>query len=748
MKKAFLAASASMSVLALCATSANAQTNQLEEVVVTAQRFSESTQKASIIVSVITPEQLQGVTEIRQLQTIEPGVQLGTAGGTVQTYIRGAGSVNTQATQGTSVAYNIDGAALFTPTMLSPYLYDLARIEMLKGPQGTLYGRNASAGAVNVITEGASLGGVSGYVEGELGNYDLRRVVAAVNVPLSDQLAIRLAAQHVEHEGYLSDGSDDQDITAARVRLRWEPTSKVTLQAGFDVSKTDQIGPGGSINPNPTGDDFVGGRDPRLPQPTPGNFPNFGMAVLPPYDPYYKDDQWSAQAQLDVDLGFATLTVLPAYRYENLSYQEYAPGFQDTQSPEIKQSSIEARLSNQTDKFRWVLGAYYFDLTADAPAHIRNDANRQNAMVGITYDTEAYAVFGEGTYNLTDRFRVIAGLRYSSEETSSRGASNALNGPPNLPQQSPLYNPFNPITNPTGDLLDYPIANNSKADATTWRFGVEFDLAEDSMLFATASKGFKGGGTYVDIPGQPQSFRPEFMTAYEIGSRNRFLGDALQVNGGVFLWKLEDQQVPYLGFNSVGQVTYLTANAGSAEMYGANLDVTWRATSNDTLRVSTEYNHSEYESFSRVIPDLGIMRPTACRVTSRGAPAPGQLPSSVVDCAGLQVVRAPDWTGLVSYQHRFDLGEAGELTADVNATYTSSRYVDLTYTSLVHQKANTMWNASLTYALPSQDLTVTGWVRNITDDRVFAGGGHVIPGYARPALQPPRTYGVSVRKAF
>lgn len=712
----------------------------IDDIVVTASRFSESAQRSSTAISVISADKLDGVTDLRQLQTIDPGVQLGSVGGVNQTFVRGVGSFNLQNTQESSVSYNADGVFLIASTMITPLMYDLERIEILKGPQGTLYGRNASGGVVNLITAQARLDRTEGYVEGELGNYDLMRLVGAVNIPLGSTLAIRLAAQHVEHDGYLSDGTEDQDTTSGRLRLLWEPSSAVTLKIGADVTRSRANGYGASPNPNPTNDKFVGGLDPRLVG-TP-----YGLFTLPPNPPpFLKDDQWSVNAQLDVDLGFATFTLLPAYRHQDLNYRAYTPFFENREAPTTKQKTIEARLSNRTDTLKWVLGAYYLKVDQNSVSRTRAELILLDASVpDYQQDIESYAFFGEATYSLNRAFRVIGGLRYTHEAVNNSGS---VNGQVALFGGTPAYNPFNPVTNPTGEFGDYRHIGFSRSQAVTWKAGVEFDAGPNSMLFATASRGFKGGGAYIDYPGIDTEFKPEYVTAFEFGSRNRFLDNRLQVNGGLFYWKLKNQQIPFVGYNNAipPQVTLLVANAGQAHMYGGNLDVVWQATPNDTLRGAVEYLHSRYDSFVRTMPAGTVITPTSCKLT--GFVENSFLPATL-DCSGRPLVRAPKWAAAAGYQHRFDLQGSGEILADVDMTYASRRYLSPEYGLFTIQPAEALVNGSLTYNPDSKAFSVRAWIRNVGNRRVMAGGGASTSPYAQVTLQPPRTYGISLRYSF
>ncbi|WP_172799939.1 TonB-dependent receptor plug domain-containing protein, partial [Croceicoccus bisphenolivorans] len=226
----------------------SANQNEIQDIIVTAQRFNESLQKSSVVLSVIDSDQLKGVGDVRQLQAVEPGVAFSNTAGQTQTFIRGAGSLNATNQQESAVSYNVDGVFLFTSTMITPLMYDLERIEVLKGPQGTLYGRNASAGAVNLITQQAKIGDNGGFFAFEAGNYSLLRASAGATATLTPNLAIRVAGQHIEHDAYLSDGQDDQNVSSARLRLTWEPSSFVTLKLGADISKTDSNGPGSTVN--------------------------------------------------------------------------------------------------------------------------------------------------------------------------------------------------------------------------------------------------------------------------------------------------------------------------------------------------------------------------------------------------------------------------------------------------------------------------------------------------------------------
>lgn len=712
----------------------------IEEIVVTARRFAETAQKTSLILSVLNRDDLDGITDVRQLQTLDPGVQTALGGGIPQTYIRGVGTAVITTGQEASVAYNADGVFLFSPLMISPLLYDLERIEVLKGPQGTLYGRGASGGAINIITAGAKLREIEGFIEGELGNFERWRVAGAMNLPLGDTFAVRFAGQHVQHDGYLSDGTDDQKMTSGRLRLLWAPSPAVTLRLGADVSHMGGKGPGSSIRANPTNDKWIGGLDPRL-DTGPFFLGGTSLITLPPLAaPFLDNDQWSVNAQLDFNLGFATLTVLPAYRHMKASYLNFVPGFQDRQKQLTKEKTIEVRLANRGDMITWVLGTYFIDNDqsnySDAPQEMVN----AHLIIDSEFINKSYAFFGEATVSINSYFRLIGGVRYTHEDSKIYGANNNTFFP-----NTDDFNPFDPMTNPTGDIGDYLFSGRRAGSAITWRSGAELDVSSNSLLFATASRGFKGGGIYSNAPGQPFQFDPEYVTAFEFGSRNRFLSNTLQVNAEIFYWRLKDQQHTFLAQNPSGTPALATVNAGRAHMYGASLDVVWQPTRNDRLHGAVEYTGSNYDSFVRFQPAFTLMASSLCDVTLSG-PSPFDL--ATTDCSGKPVVRAPKWVASAGYERSFNLANDDKLIVAGDMTYGGGRWTSLLYTPLSYQDSYALFNASLSYEATSVKATLTAWIRNIADKRVMATADHFIDNYTRPVLAPPRTVGATLHYSF
>ncbi len=238
----------------------------LMEVIVTANRREESVQKSSLALDVVSGEQLRagGVSSPLQLQNLVPGLTMSTSGATVVTYLRGVGSLSTDANAESAIAYNINGVYIARPNGIGPIFYDLERTEVVKGPQGTLYGRNATGGAINLITKrpGTEFGGDASL---DLGDFQYRRFQGAVNLPLSSTFALRAAGQITRRDGYLSDGYNDDDSAAGRLSALWNASDDLSLLVVGEYSHIGGRGGGvvmrSDLRPEPS-DEWHGAAEP------------------------------------------------------------------------------------------------------------------------------------------------------------------------------------------------------------------------------------------------------------------------------------------------------------------------------------------------------------------------------------------------------------------------------------------------------------------------------------------------------
>ncbi len=694
---------------------------QLEDIIVTAQRRSESLQKASVAVSAISSESLTTkVSKGEDLSRLVPSanITLGGGGATITT-IRGIGTLSSNGLAEQVVAYNLDGVYLSRPASSGGQFYDLERVEVLKGPQGTLYGRNATAGAINLITRKPTFT-PGGEFSSQIGNYDLFQGQGALNIPLSKSVALRLAAQAITRDGYLSDGYNDQKQYSGRATVLANVSDALTLTVTSDYAHIGGKGGAGVLSP------FVDSKNPYLgpSEPAanlaytsfviPGRAPN----GLPPIkrDGYNDNESYGFTATVDYQGDFGTITVLPAYRRTNLDYRQYAAGFQVDNKEKSDVTSLEVRYSTPvTGPASAVLGGYYFKEIGDfqldpyvwAPA---GSSPPYPSTTDVKYSTRALAVFGQGTYSINESLRLIAGLRYNNEKKTDSGTA---------------LNSFSGVITPFSGAVEFNRLN--------WRVGFEADLSSTSFLYATASTGFKAGG-FFPAAGE-NSFKPETLTAYSIGSKNGFFENRLRANLELFYWKYKDKQVSHL---EAGVLR--VDNAGAATLYGAEFEGNLIVSSNDRLSLNVLYNHTKYDSYSFLLAKTAAwncQRSTVNTSTDR------------VDCSGNSLLQAPVWTVNAGYEHTFRLNTGARVVFAANGRMRSSYWIGDEHLAGMRQASYVQGDLDLTYHEPEDRWSLGAYVRNVTDKAVISNG-FVTSALNRPVvnLMPPRTYGATFAVKF
>jgi iron complex outermembrane receptor protein len=729
--------------------------HQIEDIVVTASRRSESVQDSSLAISVVGGDALAsaGVSQATDLGAVVPGLTVSLGGGLVQTYLRGVGSFATDAAAESAIAYNINGVYISRPNGIGPIFFDLDRVEVLKGPQGTLYGRNATGGAINLITKRPTPG-ATGDFSVDIGNYGLVKLTGAVGGG-SEQLAVRAAVQYNKRDGYLTDGYDDEDSIASRLTVLARPSDAVQLLVTGEYVKVESQGAAtvkrSTLTPVPS---------------NPWEGPSIGMTQQPPTafipggtpiadDGFNNIEVKAISAELNVDLGPATLTFIPAYRDTTAKYLTYTPGFYFNTAETSQQQSYELRLGNDGTRLKWVVGGYFFD-EDQTQFYTLRALPIQYSTVDSTLSTRAYAAFGEATFSVTDTIRLIAGGRYSKDEKRQGGLSVAI-----LPA---------PGTTDNFGKRDF--------DNFSWKLGAEADVGPSSMLFATAATVYKAGGFFPSVPYPNNSFKPEKLTAFTVGSRNMFLDRTLQLNLEGFYWKYDDKQEKFLGATPSGTTGLLTTNAGKATLWGANLDVVFKPSSNDRLHFTVEYLHTNYDSFVYNVYNPPIPPPfpgfinsqpagaTSCAVGPASAYTGNDNPfapplntdsTQPVDCSGKPLVRAPKWTGTAGYQRSFDLANGSRIIAAVDGQFSSSQYLSPDFIEAGRDDGYVTLNANLTFEY-NEHIAITAWGRNLTKQAIYTGGGRYPFSRAAEAggdptlfyanIRAPRTYGVTLKSHF
>lgn len=733
------------------ASAAETSVTGLEEIVVTAQRREESAQRAAIPITAVTGEMLtqSSVTQATDLTRLMPSIQVAPASSLTQIYLRGVGTFAANAFAEQGVAFNLNGVYLSRPAAPAGLFYDLERIEVLKGPQGTLYGRNASGGAVNVIAAQPVIGETDGFVHAEVGNYSAIKSSAAINLPVSDNAAFRLAGQYVERDGYFNDGYDDEDSHGARAQFRLE-TGALDFTVMADYAHVGGKGSGGTIMPLLAGKERLGPSDPRVIAEYLTRAPTPPVPQIIARDDGYQDNEfYGVIATLNADVGFATLTLLPAYRKTDLDFLSYAPSFSVDVLEESDQSSLEVRLANTADDWNWVTGLYYFDESVTADQFFDQASN--GTLIQSNLDTTSYAAFGQVTYSITDTFRLTGGLRYTkdSKEQQTYAETRPFTGfvPPGPPDFTPII-----ATIPTHAVSDVDFTK------TTWKAGVEFDVADQSLLYASIATGFKSGILY-SATGRNYS-EPEDLTAYTVGSKNRFLGNTVQLNLEAFYWDYEDQHIAHLGPVQVAQTpggpifgpVFMTENAGQATLYGLETELLWLPYQNGLVSLNLQYLNTNYDELRyHAYSATGTPPVVGCPVTLTALT--GATPAAriyEVDCSGQPMVNAPEWTLNAGYEHDIELNGRGRLIVGVDTRVESSRYLSTEFLDLGKQGSYTMSNVRLTYETQAGGLALTAFVNNIEDKLVFSNSlqSPAKSGTVYNQIRPPRTYGVRMSVRF
>ena len=759
----------------------------LNTIVITAQRREESAQRAGIAIDVVAGDDIltRGITQATDLGTIVPSLNVQAAGGAnTSIFLRGVGNFTVNGYSDPAIAFNYDGVYLGRPTSASGVFYDLERVEVLKGPQGTLYGRNATAGAINVIPARPELGEFSGFVSASYGNYDALNLQGALNVPLGTSAAFRIAGNLVDRDGYLSDGSSDEETQALRAQVLVEVTPELTVRLAGDYSHSGGVGVGSSYGGRyafnfPTGtysfvpsglDRSTGLFDPASQAYRQTLFLGVSGRNAAPLDPdiYQDNDFYGLNAEVNWDTGIGTFTIIPAWRRASLDNKFANPAFIGFIQEEDEQFSVEARLNgDRIGIFDYIVGLYYFDEQVEGDYTFAQQAI--NAYQEFESSTESWAAFGRLTANVTERFRVIGGLRYTHDRKRFDGQAdvfvvvctvrNAFGVPtcPTVPLL-PVTDDFTELQPPfiipppdqarpigaTGAILTHPVTpvNSGFSNGeVTWRAGLEYDVADRSLLYASVERGYRSGG--FSLSAGRETYAPEFITAYTVGMKNRLLDNRLQLNLEAFWWDYTDQQIGRIGVDARGNQGQFSQNIGQSTLKGFEIETQFLPTRNTLLSADIQYLHSEYDSFvySEPVSASGAPPLTGCPATLSGG-------VWTIDCSGFPAFNAPRWTVNLGAQQTIDIGRY-QLTGSVDKQYKSARYVQVDF--LPEERVPDSWatNAQLSFGPSDESWHVAAFVRNIENDRVLVN----VPVYnAASSLQyittAPRTYGVRVGYRF
>ena len=645
----------------------------IADIVVTAQRVEESSQRTPLALDVVQPDELirQNVVRAEDLSRTSPALSAANSGGPVTVFfLRGVGNATLNSYSDPAIAFNYDGVYIGRPSSTSGTFYDLQRVEVLKGPQGTLYGRNATAGAINVIPNRPKLGELSGSGMFGYGNYDWWSGQAAINLPIGEQSAIRLAGTVSNHDGFQNDGTGAQDEYGGRAQFYTE-MGDVNLRIAGDFSHQGGAGGNGyylgAVDPifNPgfagyalTPSAFSPGDGVHTPEAEAYLASRYNStlgragATLSSY-PYNNNDYWGVTAELNWESDAGTLTIQPAYREATLDYQFTGTMRAGAVKEKDKQTSVEARWAgNIGDNVDYLLGGMYFDESSAA----KSTYNQLTLapFQDYTNSTSSYAGFGKVTFRPVEKLSLTLGGRYTSDSKRFDGSSIVYiafcgqppafppNGCPNLPFMPKVYTaadlesfysnlgiavtPVPLYVLPgfvpgTPFILKAPIVINSslKNDKFTYRLAAQYDISPQNMVYASFETGYHAGG--FSFARGLDTYKPETIDAYTVGTKNRFAGGTLQVNLEAFLWKYKDQQYSQFGYDlgTPPSTVLLTRNIGDATIKGVEADIEWKPTRTTLLSANAQYLDTKYDSFTYFVPNQGLPPITTCQYEAKNA---------------------------------------------------------------------------------------------------------------------------------
>jgi iron complex outermembrane receptor protein len=679
-----------------------AQSADAGDIIVTAQRRAQRLQDVPIAVTALTGDQIgnQGVTSTHDLAQSVTGLTFTESSGYVQPFIRGIGSTVTNlGEQGTAAIY-IDG--VYMPS-INGQLYELANIEsveVLKGPQGTLFGRNANSGAIIINTRQPQFTPEGRFQVG-YGNHDAWNFQGYVSAPLiGDTVAFSVAGNYDEHDGYYTNRGDGR-LGDSR---RWTLRGTVLVNAAPNLSIT-------------LAGDISRVNDPSviLLQPV-GGYQGFLPGGLLPDGPYdfigdsqdvgYLVRNSGLSARVRWDLGPVELVSTTAQRWYRNQSIEYDSDTTPTLFTQINQTEVGKEftqelqlISSRGGPFNWVVGGFYLRQDADyAPLRVVSAAG--TTLITAQQVTEAYAGFADASYDF-GQFEITGGLRYSYERKS--------------------YD---------GQLAGNPVVNDASAnwDSFTPRVVLSYHPSRRVLFYGSYSRGFKSG-TFNANGLSTVPVDPETVDAYELGLKlTPHPGVQLNISG--FHYEISNLQV-----QALNPATNLiaVANAASVRSNGIDVELSLRPIQGLNLRFSGSYLDAQFTDF-----------PNA-QVYIKVPGGDGRNQSIIEDVTGNQNVRSPHWTFNASADYRIDLGRAGSLVPSANLYYSSSFFWDVG--NRLREGSHVVINAGLTWNLPGDHWTVGAWVRNLTNElrfRTFTPAAQA----DRRLADDPRLYGIRVGYQF
>ncbi|MAE03429.1 MAG: hypothetical protein CMK25_04170 [Porticoccaceae bacterium] len=708
-----------------CITTANVSLAQdevgIEEIVVTAQKRASTLQETSLAMSAVTADTLtkSGVVDTYGLADLSPNLLIGQENSETVITIRGISAQSMNSVGEPSAAFHQDGVYISRPTAANTALFDVERTEILRGPQGTLYGRAATSGAVNVITKKPT-SEFEGSVGIEVGNYNAIKTRGVLSGPLSDTVSGRLSFFTNEHDGYLENVSplappgpdnDDADDVALRAQLLFNPSDDLEILVAANYYERGGAGDAYSHFGDFPGTNGNGG--------SPFFERRFGPlyvgATPNPHDP--RKIATNLRSQLDrEDYGLAVtvtrnfddfdLVAQFARQEYNLSQLKDLDGSDNNFSQIDFQfytdaDTAEIRLVSTDDgPLDWVTGAFYFKEKNS------NIFDVCGTTLGCRYGDshgglESTALFGQVSYDLSDSLEVVAGLRYTDDK---RTGGNVV--------------PVTFVFLTPGEM----IKGSSSGSKTTWKLGLNRTDDNGNLLYASVSSGYKAGSFNLR---DNTTYGPENVIEYAVGSKNTLLDNRLQLNATAFFYDYEDMHLEQVvGID--GNISILTINATDSEVKGIELEAIYLAS--DALQLSGQISFLDTEFLA--LTDTDSLKGFAAQPE---------------DLTGNTFARAPETSITLAAEYTFNLASGGTLAPRLQYRYQDEWYLRHFNTADDLVPSHNKTDFTLTYSHPNDKLSVMGYVYNIANNDILSGENIGLGGYGSPRYghwKAPRLFGV------
>ncbi|WP_433949106.1 TonB-dependent receptor [Brevundimonas diminuta] len=684
------------------------QVSSVDDIIVSARRRDEALKDVPVAVSAFSAEQLEqkGSADITELTRSAPSLTLQAARGsnsTLISFIRGVGQQDPLWGFEPGVGLYMDDVYIARPQAAVLDIFDIQRIEILRGPQGTLYGRNTIGGAIKYVTKRIDADEPQGQVRASYGSYNQRDLVASAELPFNDKFAVSAAVARYLRDGYgtnLNTGNEhyNKDVTAARFSAEWTPTDNLFFRLAGDIVKDDSNARHGhrELAPSPADvyDTNAGAGDANRVE-------SKGLSLT---------GEWNVNEWL-------TLKSVTAQRdgltrgnidFDNLP----APILDIPARYDDDQFSQEFQAVFSGDRWSGVAGVYYLDATASGAFDTVLGLANLTTLTSGSVDTKSYAVFGDFSYDVTDALSVSVGARWTHDEKTGTVFRRQYLG-----IRSPGFGngAAVPIAAPRTDYTA-----TKEFEKFTPRVSVSYKLTPDLTTYVSWGEGFKSGGfdmrgDAVLYPDTVKGYRPETVETWEIGLKGSLFDNRLNFATAIYDSSYEDQQIT-TQYPAGETVASVVDNVGSSSIRGWEFEGRLRVTDNLTLNGMLSYTDAKFEQFMAYIPTgpLNSSCPTQ----------PGCV-ADVSDQRDFQ--NTPEWTGSIGATYTHWMENGSSLAFIPSASYRGDYQLFETASPILDQEAFWMFDASLVWTSSNDRLTVGVHGKNLSDEQ-YRVGGYVFPG--------------------